>query len=70
MLIKKNIRVLVANKTEKILSNKNNPIIEVIFQDIYPTSLGALEYTQAATDVEYMTATADFAYKIYEINTL
>ena len=53
-----------------ILSNKNNPIIEVIFQDIYPTSLGALEYTQAATDVEYMTATADFAYKIYEINTL
>ena len=53
-----------------ILSNKNNPIIEVIFQDIYPTSLGALEYTQAATDVEYMTVTADFAYKIYEINTL
>ena len=53
-----------------ILSNKNNPIIEVVFQDIYPTSLGALEYTQSATDVEYMTATADFAYKIYEINTL
>jgi hypothetical protein len=53
-----------------ILSNKNNPIIEVIFQDIYPTSLGALDYTQSATDVEYMTATADFAYKIYEINTL
>ena len=53
-----------------VLSNKNNPIIEVIFQDIYPTSLGSLEYTQAATDVEYMTVTADFAYKIYEINTL
>ena len=53
-----------------ILSNKNNPIVEVNFQNIYPTSLSALEFTQTATDVEYMTASAEFAYQIYEITTL
>ena len=53
-----------------VLSNKNNPIVEVNFQNIYPTSLSALEFTQAATDVEYMTASAEFAYQIYEITTL
>ena len=53
-----------------VLSNKNNPIVEVNFQDIFPVSLGALEFTQSVTDIEYMTATAEFAYQIYEINTL
>ena len=53
-----------------ILSNKNNPIVEVNFQDMFPISLSALNFTQTATDVEYITATADFAYKIYEIKTL
>ena len=53
-----------------VLSNKNNPIVEVNFQNIFPTSLSALEFTQNVSDVEYMTATAEFAYQIYEINTL
>ena len=53
-----------------ILSNKNNPIVNVFFHNCYPTSLGALEYSQAATDVEFITVTADFAYQIYEIETI
>ena len=53
-----------------ILSNKNNPIVEINFQDLFPISLGGLEYTQAATDVDNLIATAEFAYKIYEIKTL
>ena len=53
-----------------VLSNKNNPIVEVNFQNIFPISLSALEFTQTVTDIEYMTATAEFAYQIYEINTL
>jgi len=53
-----------------ILTNKNNPVVEVRFQDIYPVALGALDFTQTATDVEYITVTADFSYKIYEIVTL
>ncbi len=54
----------------QILSNKNNPIVEVIFENIFPISLSALNFTQTATDVEYMVADADFAYQIYEIKTL
>ena len=53
-----------------ILSNKNNPIVEVNFHNVYPISLSALDFSQAATDVEYMVATAEFAYQIYEIITL
>ena len=53
-----------------ILSNKNNPIVEITFHNMYPVSLGALEYSQDATDVEYLTVSADFAYQIYEIKTL
>jgi len=53
-----------------VLSNKNNPIVEVNFKDVFPVSLGALDFTQAVTDVEFMTVTAEFAYQIYEINAL
>ena len=53
-----------------VLSNKNNPIVEINFNNIFPISLSALNFTQTATDVEYMTATAEFAYQIYEIKTL
>ena len=53
-----------------ILSNKNNPIVEITFHNMYPITLGALEYSQGAADVEYLTVTADFSYQIYEIKTL
>ena len=63
-------RALYSDAYLMVLSNKNNPIVEVNFQNVFPVSLGALEFTQSVTDIEYMTATADFAYQIYEINTL
>jgi len=53
-----------------MLTNKNNPVVEVRFEDIYPVALGALDMTQTATDVEYISVSADFTYKIYEIVTL
>ena len=53
-----------------ILSNKNNPILQVNFEDVFPVSIGDLDFTQDATDVEYLFATAEFAYEIYEIVTL
>ena len=37
---------------------------------MYPVSLGALEFNQQSTDVEYMTVQADFTYQIYEIHAL
>jgi hypothetical protein len=63
-------RSMFSDATLTILSNKNNPIAEVRFEDIYPTNLGALEFNQGATDVDYITVSATFAYKIYKIITL
>ena len=53
-----------------ILTNKNNPVVECRFRDIFPTSLSGLDYSQNQTDVEYLTATVNFKYTIYEIITL
>ena len=53
-----------------ILSNKNNPIVQIDFQDIFPVNLGALSYDQGATDVEYLSITATYEYKIFTLTTL
>ena len=54
----------------QILSNKNNPILEITFEDMFPVSIGDLDYRQDATDVEYLSVSAEFAYKIYTMTTL
>lgn len=53
-----------------LLSNKNNPILEIDFHDAYPVALGGLSYSQDATDVTYISTTATFQYQIYEFKTL
>ena len=63
-------RAMYSDAFLQILSNKNNPIVEVNFENAFPISLSALDFTQTATDVEYITTTAEFAYQIYEIKTL
>ena len=40
------------------------------FQNIFPVALRAREFTQNVTDVEYISATAEFAYQIYTIETV
>ena len=59
-----------SDATLTILSNKNNPIVEVRYADMFPTSLSALEYNQITSDVEYITANITFKYKLYEMHTL
>ena len=59
-----------SDATLTILTNKNNPVVECRFADVFPTSLSGLTYSQNQTDVEYLTATVNFKYKIYEIHTL
>ena len=56
--------------TLTILSNKNNPIVEVRFSDLFPVALSGLDYNQNVADVEYLTATIDFRYKLYEMVTI
>ena len=63
-------RGMYSDATLTILSNKNNPLVEVRFADLFPVSLSALNYSQQSTDVEYLTAEISFRYKLYEIVTL
>jgi len=57
---------LYSDATLFVLTSKNNANIEIRFRDIYPISLSGLDYNQQATDVDYLTASVTFQYKIYE----
>ena len=57
---------LYSDATLFILTSKNNSNLEVRFRDIYPISLSGLDYNQQATDVNYLTASVTFQYKLYE----
>ena len=61
---------LFSDATLTVLSNKNNPIVNVFFRDLYPVAMTGLSYNQGATDVEYLTAEITFAYQLYEIETI
>ena len=63
-------RPMFGDATLTILSNKNNPLVEVRFRDVYPTSLSGLDYSQNAADVDYLTADVTFDYTLYEIVTI
>ena len=56
-------RPLYSDATLTVLSNKNNPLVECRFEDVFPVALSGLDYTQQVSDVEYLTATVDFRYK-------
>tara|TARA_B110000196_G_C20947701_1_gene567745 strand:+ start:203 stop:823 length:621 start_codon:yes stop_codon:yes gene_type:complete len=57
---------LFSDATLSVLSNKNNSVLEVRFSDVFPISLSGLPYNQQATDVDYLTASVTFDYKIYD----
>ena len=57
---------LYSDATLMILTSKNNANLEVRFRDLYPISLSGLDFNQQATDVNYLTASVTFEYKIYE----
>ena len=59
-----------SDATLTILSNKNNPIVEVRFKDMFPISLGELSYDQAADDVNVLNVEVTFKYQQYTIVSL
>jgi hypothetical protein len=52
-----------------IYDSKNIPKVNVNFKDMFPTSISSLEYTQGATDIEYLKATVSFRYTYYHFET-
>jgi len=58
-----------SDATLNVLTSKNNANIEVRFNDVFPIQLSGLDFNQQATDVDYLSATVTFQYKIYEFAT-
>ncbi len=64
------IQAMFGDATLTIMTSKNNPVIEVRFSDLYPVALSGLSFNQQEGDVTYLTATATFTYKLYEMFTI
>jgi len=50
-----------------ILNQVRLPAFEVTFRDAFPTSLSDLQFKVTDTDVNYITATAEFKYILYDV---
>ena len=59
-----------SDATLTILSNKNNPVLNVNFSNVYPVSLSALQYTNDQSDTQYMSATQLFNINYLNLNSL
>ena len=51
-----------------IYGNNNTPIQTIEFQDLSPASLSALQFTNTASSVEYLTAEAVFNYTLFKFD--
>lgn len=56
--------------TLTILDSTNNPKVNIIFKNLFPISLQALDFDIASASVEYFTAIASFKYTIFEVQPL
>lgn len=56
--------------TLAILDSTNTPKVNIIFKNLFPISLQALDFDVASQSVEYFTAIASFRYTIFEVETL
>ena len=56
-----------SDATLTVLNSKNIAKTEIRFQNIYPTSLGGLNYDIRSTDIDYIQTTVSFQYMNYDI---
>lgn len=56
--------------TLTILDSTNNPKVNIIFKNLFPISLEALDFDIASQTVEYFTAIASFRYTVFEVEPL
>jgi len=53
-----------------ITTSAMNPNYEVTFFDAYPISLAEMSFDSTLTDIDYVTSTVTFAYRIFKISAL
>jgi len=51
-----------------VLNSVKAPIVEVIFKNLYPTSLSDVNFDTKFSDVDYVEASATFAYESFTLN--
>ena len=56
-----------SDATLTVLNSKNIPKTEIRFYNVFPHTLGALDYDIQGADIDYLTADVDFSYMYYEI---
>ena len=56
--------------TLQVLNSSYNPQFNVVFNDMFPIDLSALEFDATGTDIEYFTAEVTFKYTIYNIEDI
>ena len=59
-----------SDATLVIMNSSMIPNIEVNFEDLFPTSIGDINFTSTDSDVNYVTNTATFKYKIFTVKKL
>jgi len=58
---------LISDITIIVLNQVKLPIFEVTFRDAFPTTLSDLSFKTTDSDVNYITATAEFKYTLYDV---
>ena len=58
-----------SDATMIFFNSKNIPKVNIYFKDIFPISLGGLEFMQDAGDIEYLKIDASFRFMYYEFAT-
>ena len=61
---------LFSDATLTIMKSSMVPNLEVTFEDLFPISISNIDFTTTDTDVNYLTATVSFKYKIFRVKKL
>tara|TARA_B100000614_G_scaffold33646_1_gene26178 strand:- start:214 stop:804 length:591 start_codon:yes stop_codon:yes gene_type:complete len=64
------VQAMFGDATLTVMTSKNNPVMEARFSDVYPVALSGLAFNQQEGDINYLTATCTFSYKLYEMFTI
>ena len=67
---KKTGQLAYSDATLTILDSTNTPKTNIIFYDIFPTSVEALDFDLTSSSVPYFVGIASFKYKLFDIETL
>tara|TARA_A100001011_G_C13976225_1_gene701368 strand:+ start:60 stop:608 length:549 start_codon:yes stop_codon:yes gene_type:complete len=61
---------LFSEATLTILTNKNNPVMQVVYKNLYPSALTGIEYDVQQTDTLSMASTATFKFSDIELRRI